>query len=536
MIWSPMRRTNLAFSLVLALTAAGSVGGAGGAQELPWIEKGRIRLDFAPSFWAWDSRFGHRMEGSDIIEEVESLGMDLTADPLGKEVLPYLDPLEKALGEALQQYGYRVRLGASQAIMEQSRLVFPFRLDLGVTDWLTVGAMVPLVRTRTEGSFVLDADSLLADVGPVPSAGSFLSTFRAVLDNAEASHPGDPNVIQARAYLDALNAAYDHDSVFPVAGSATGAQLQARLDEIRLALESGGITGIPETVPLAEDFLDEEGFSSLLTSPAMGALPLANWTRPFSIGDVEITAAARVLHRGFEPDSLGELPFFRIQLGVGGLVRLGTGSQGDPNRFFDLDPADGQMDFEGSIFGLLELGSRLGGWAHLRYGIQQEGEVLRRIADPTEILPPLDRLALLNRTPGNYVDFQVNPRFYFTPEMTFGVRYRFWSKGEDHHTLPPTDPEAPVPGSYRAPQYLNYETRETLQEVGFSATYSSLAANARGDALFPLVVRFTYMIPFRGAGGQTPKGNRFEAGVSVYRRLWGSGKEAQAEPDPPGRR
>jgi len=499
------------------------------------VEKGRIRLDFAPSFWAWDSRFGYRLEGSEVIEEVEPLGMDLIANPLGHDVLPYLTSLEKSLSEALQQQDYRVRLGASQAIMDQSRLVFPFRLELGLTDWFTVGAMVPLVRTRTEASFTLDADSLLADVGPVPSTGSFLSTFKAVLDNAEASHPGDPVVIQARTYLDALSAAYDHDSVFPVAGSSTGAQLQARLDEIRAALEAGGITGVPETVPLAEDYLDEDGFSSLLTSPAMGAYPLENWTHPFSLGDVEITAAARLLHYGFQPDSLGELPFFRLQLGVGGMVRLGTGGQGDPNRFFDLDPADGQMDLEGSVFGLVELGTRLGAWAHLRYGVQQEGDVLRRIAGPEEILPPLSRLALLNRTPGNYMDFRVNPRFYFTPEMTFGIRYHFWFKGEDHHSLPPADPETPVLVSYPAPEYLNYETREILQEVGFSATYSSLAANASGEALFPVVVRFTYMVPFRGAGGQTPKGARFEAGVSVYRRLWGSGQEDQEETDPPGK-
>jgi hypothetical protein len=429
-----------------------------------------------------------------------------------------------------------VRLGASQAILEQSRLVFPLRLELGVTDWLTVGAMVPLIRTRTEMSFALDADSLLADVGLVPNTGSFLSTFQAVLDNAEASNPGDPAVAQARAYLDALSAAYDHDSVFPAVGSSTGAQLQARLDELRGALEAGGITGIPEFVPLAEGYLDEEAFSSLLTSPAMGAYPLENLTNPFSLGDVEITAAVRVLHHGFKPDSLGELPFFRLQLGVGGLVRLGTGNQGDPNRFFALDPADGQTDFEGSVFGLMELGSRIGGWAHLRYGIQQEGEILRRIADPTEILPPLSRLALLNRTPGNYVDFQFNPRFYFTPEMTFGVRYRFWSKGEDQHSLPPSDPEILAPRSYPAPEYLNYETSETLQELGFNATYSSLAANARGEALLPLLVRFTYMVPFAGAGGQTPKGARFEAGVSVYRTLWGRGKKAEPETSAPGNR
>lgn len=525
-----MRRTASAFSTVLALSLITSAGNSATGQELPWLGRGQVRVDFTPSFWAWESRFGARADPSGVdVEEVESLGMDLTADALGSEVLPYLHPLESSLGEALLDSGYRVRLGASQAVVQQSRLVFPFRVDLGVTDWLTVGAMVPFVRPRTELTFALQADSLTADVGLTPGTGSFLSSFDAALRNAESTNPGDPAVLAARAYLDALSAAYAQGTVFPLVGSGTGIQLQARLDELRAALEAGGVTGIPESVPLAEEPLDQEGFNSLLTSPAMRAYPLENWTTPWTLGDVEVTAAARLFHHGFQPDSLGALPFLRAQLGIGGLVRLGTGEQGDPDRFLTLDLGDGQMDFEGSAFGLVELGSRFGGWFQARYGIQREGEIVRRIAGPTEILPPVSRLALLNRTPGNYFDFQVNPRFYFTPEMTFGVRYRFWAKGEDHHTLTPVDSGAVALPDYPPALLLNYETRERLQEVGLSATYSTLAAHARGEARFPIHVRFTYFRPLSGAGGQTPKGGRFEAGVAIFRSLWGRGDGAEED-------
>jgi len=519
-----MRRSRLGISLALALSLVGGGPPVLGGQELPWLDGGRIRLDFTPSFWAWDTRFGLRTDASGAtVEEAEPLGLDLTANPLGNGVLPYLVDLESDLRDALRDDDYLVSLGASQAIVEHSRLVFPIRLDLGITDWLTVGAMVPLVRNRTEISFALDADSTLADVGLVPDAVSFLSTFNAILENAEASNPNEPAVVQARAYLDALSGAYEHGSVFPVTGSSTGLQLQARLDDIRAALAAAGIIGIPETVPLAEAYLTEEDFTSLLTSPPMRAYPLEDWTTPWGLGDVEVSAAVRLLHHGFRPDSAGNLPFLRFQLGLGGLVRLGTGQQADPDRFLDIDPADGEVDFEGTAFGLLELGSRIGAWGRVRYGSQREGEAFRRIAGPTEILPPVSRLALLRWTPGNYVDLQVNPRFYFTPDMTFGVRYRFWSKGEDRYELPPVDPESPVVRSYPDPRYLNYETRETLQEWGLDATYSTLAAYERGEALLPLHVRFTYSRAFAGAGGQTPKGGRVEAGVSIFRVLWGRG-------------
>lgn len=536
MTWSPMRPTRLAFIMTLALTAGSGVSGSAGGQELPWLGRGRVRLDVAPSFWAWDSRFGTRTDASGlVVDEVEPLGMDLTANPLGSGVFPYLTNLEESLRDALQDPDYRVRLGASQAIMEHSRLVLPFRLELGLTDWLTVGAMVPLVRPRTELSFALNADSLSADVGLVPGTGTFLSTFDAALVDAEASNPGDPSLIQARAYLDALSAAYGHGSVFPVEGSEGGARLQARLDEIRSALAAAGVTGIPEIVPLAQTYLTEEDITSLLTSPAMLAYPLEDWTTPWALGDVEITAAVRVLRRGFDPDSLGELPFLRFQAGIGGLVRLGTGAQGDQARLLDPGVADGQMDIEGSVFGLVELGSRFGGWGHLRYGLQRKGEILRRIASPSEILPPRSRLALLGWTPGNYFDFQVNPRFYFTPEMTFGVRYHYWSKGEDQYDLSPMDPETLALTDFPPPEYLNYETGETLQELGISATFSTLAANARGESPLPLQVRFTYLRPLSGQGGRTPKGGRFEAGVSLYRTLWGRGNGPEPPPDPGSR-
>ena len=529
MIWSPFRR----FRFLLLIAAVHFLGlgvfSPALGQELPWLGKGKVRLDFAPDFWAWDSRFGSATGTSgSLLEEVEPLGMDLTADPLGSEVIPSLSVLEASLQEALQDGGYRVRLGASQAIVEQSRLIFPFRLEVGVTDWLTVGAMVPLIRPRTEMDFVLNADSLNADVGLSPqltgasNVARFVNDFGEILDSALEATPSDPTLLDARAYLDALAQAYAHASLFPVTGSAAGNQLQGRLDDFRVQLEALGLSGIPQEVPLAEEFLNEDGFDAFLaTRRGMDAAPLENWTTPWVMGDVEVTASARVLQSGFQADSIGERPTLRYQVGVGALVRLGTGGQADPNRLLDLDPADGQMDLEGSVFGMVEMGDRFGGWGHLRYGIQLEGEVLRRIAAPGQALPNWGRLAPLNWTPGNYLELELNPRIHLTPDMTFGVRYHLWHKGEDSYALQPIDPELLAQLNYPDPALLNQETEQTLHEVGISTTYSTLAANDRGETPFPLLVRATYFHPIMGSGGQTPKGGRFQVGLTLYRTLWG---------------
>jgi hypothetical protein len=215
-------------------------------------------------------------------------------------------------------------------------------------------------------------------------------------------------------------------------------------------------------------------------------------------------------------------------------VRLGTGKLVDPARFFDQDAGDGQLDLEGNVFGLLELGSRFGAWGQIRYGIQQEGEVFRRIAEPSHALPAYDRTAPVKWTPGNYLEVDLNPRFFLTPEMSFGARYHLWWKGEDSYVLGNVNPDVQDPAELPPAELLNLETEQRLQEVGFSATFSTLGPHARGEASLPLYIRATYFHPVNGSGGQTPKGGRFQVGVTLFKTLWGGGASESSTEELPG--
>jgi hypothetical protein len=531
----------LAFGLALPLglvsVALGLLPPGLAAQELPWLPGGQVRLDFAPGFWTWDSRYGLGVSGQ---KDVEPLGLDLTANPLGSNVLPDLEELEANIGLAMDDPSYRVQLGVSQAYMEQSRLVIPLRLEVGVTDWLTVGAMAPLVRPRMEITFALDADSLTAADGTSPfltdrtTVTQFLNALRGAVMQGEESFPGDETVAAAAAYLDALTQAYSHGTFFPVLGSSPGLRLQERLDELRASFADLGLTGLPETVPLARGYLDEAGFQEFLGGAFMRAYPLEDWTTLWSLGDVELTANVRLLRGGFEPDSSGRLPTFRYQLGGGVLVRLGTGSNADPARFFEQDAGDGQLDLEGNVFGLMELGSRFGAWGQLRYGVQNEGEIFRRITDPSQSLPSFSRTAPLRWTPGDYLEADLNPRVFLNPAMSFGVRYHFWSKGADSYTLGAVDPEFRDPAELPPAELLNLKTEQKLQEIGFSATFSTVEAHARGEASMPLFVRVTYLRPMSGSGGRTPKGGRFQAGLTIYKTFWGGRDQGESQGEPVG--
>ncbi len=492
--------------------------------------KGRMRLDFSPTFWSWDSRYGYRLdETGSVVEEVEPLSFELATESLGSGAMPILLDLEEDLRGALLDSDYRVRLGEGKAVVGQSHLTFPFRLEVGVLDWLTLGVMVPLERPRTEMDFFLQADSLNADVGLSPQVtapnrvGSFVNQFGEALALAEEANPGDPALAQARAFLESLAAAYNRATVFPSTGSVAGANLQSRLDALRAELEARGIGGIPQEVPLADGLLDEEGFASLFSAPrVLAAYPLEDWTTPWTLGDVEISTAVRLLRRGFTPDSAGALAPLRYQIGVGGLLRLGTGGQGDPNRFYSRDPSHGQMDLEGTAFGLVEVGHRLGGWGEFRYGLQTEGSVVRRIATPAQVLPDVFTRAPLDWTPGNYLELQLNPHYFLTPDLTLGLRYRYWNKGADSYALGAIDPEILAVVDFPSTDGLESETEETLQEGGFNLTYSTLKGYERGETGWPLTIRATFLFPMSGSGGGTPKGPRFQVGLSLYRTLWGS--------------
>jgi hypothetical protein len=105
--------------------------------------------------------------------------------------------------------------------------------------------------------------------------------------------------------------------------------------------------------------------------------------------------------------------------------------------------------------------------------------------------------------------------------MSFALRYHFWGKGEDKHVLQDIDPEILDLLNYPDPALLNLETEEQLHEVGFGASYTTVDANRRGEARFPVIIRALYFHPFMGSGGQTPKGARLQVGLTLYRTIWG---------------
>ena len=145
-------------------------GGGLFAQETrePLLPAGRLRFEFAPVFLSWDSRFGERSVDGGLVEEVEPLGHDLDGDT-GRGLFPGISELETNLRELVDDPTFQISVGRTRAQVTSSQVRIPLGMELGITDWLTLGVMVPLVQSRTEVTLALRADSLTANLGVSPA-------------------------------------------------------------------------------------------------------------------------------------------------------------------------------------------------------------------------------------------------------------------------------------------------------------------------------------------------------------------------------
>ena len=136
-----------------AAVAALLVASAAPAQGNPWfgedalvLSRGMVRLGFAPTFTRYDQRY--RLDG-----EVEPLGADLTTDTLGAAELSVLAPLEAQLPSLTGLSDVRVSLGRMRVHRDASIVTMPVAGEIGIGGRLSLGVVVPIVRTLSHVVF-----------------------------------------------------------------------------------------------------------------------------------------------------------------------------------------------------------------------------------------------------------------------------------------------------------------------------------------------------------------------------------------------
>jgi hypothetical protein len=566
-----MPHVRVASRLHLLLLWAGTwslpVGAWAQSPETPLLQAGQLRFEIFPEIRVFDRRYGLRVDGGTTIEEEEPLGFDFVRTPVDADFLPALTSAQASLGVLLDDPSYSASLGASRARINAGVTQIPIGIGLGIFDWLTVGARVPFVRQRIEVDFWIDPST--ANVGASPGSGStevqlFLGQLATVISattdavdmTCASVGEDDPACTQGRValsnandLLQAFQFAYT-ELVFPLAGSAAATLLEQRVSAIADQLGQVGDSTLvdmtlTEPIPWAVATLGDDIVGNLFTDPALGVAVTSpdSYYGIWELGDVEFTAALRLLQWGDEPagaddergaalptpDSATPVDSTSVDstsadstatdgtaflLGIGGTYRFGTGLSHLPDNLFDVGSGDGQDDIELHVFGRLDLGRRLRARANVRYGLQLEGTAVRRISGADDPIAPLSSRQEVLWDPGEYLEVEVVPEVRLAPELYLGLRYRYYSKGADSYSLRfDSSPDLPPV------DLLNEETEMTVQHLGVGATlWPSRRTSVGGQ--WPLAVSAEYLAPISGSGGQTPKDGRFRVAARLFISIW----------------
>lgn len=535
--------------LVLTLLGAPSLARAqavlGIGDDATTLPGGGFRLSVSNSWARYDTRY-------DTAGHVRSLAPDLTATDAGVAQFENLAPLQQQVRALSGLSSFDVSIG--HTVLNEHALVrtTPIRAEIGVTHWLQLGVLLPIVRTQTAVDFRVNSAAPAGNVGVNPGLGQGPgSSINAALEqqfesaaaalgtriNACTADPGSSpdcaNVLangpalltSAQGFASGLAQVYDSSLFVPLSGTAADNAIRARVANFSASFSGFGITDITSTGPAASEAPAGVGVvQQFVTDPAFGvAMDSIQTVTDIGLGDMELSAKIQWLN------TVGAADRFRVRRGVNfrgaltGVVRLGTGSASSPDNFLDTGRGDGQTDLELRSENDIVLGRRL--WASLVgwYGIQLADQRLMRITDPEQPIVGAYRAFPVQRDLGDYFAIAFTPRLVLGDYFSFGAQYLYWHKAQDAYTGTFTTTNFAGDTVSLDASILDRETAQREQRISAGITYSTLAAYAAGTTWLPLEISLNHTNAIAGSGGRTPKTSETTIQVRLYAHLFGRG-------------
>lgn len=488
----PRARFARAMILVVAVTAPlAAQSGYPHIEDASSPQKGMFRFRAATLWTRYDARF--TTDGS------RPLGAPFSGDSAGSAQFPALAPFESRVASASGS-AFALSLGRSRVDAVAREEVVPLTLEYGVTNRLSVGVMMPMVRRRVMVQFRLDtAGGFVANVGPNPhrSSGSPAASNNAQVQSQFAnaitqlqgrlsscqSNPaaaGCPALLARQAEAQSLIAASQTfaSDVGVVYGTATTqgspfvplsvtpaqAAIAARVSTFNnqykdlLGTSVNLLTQVPRGAAGPAGVSDVQRY---MTSE-LGRDSIANSERVL-IGDVELGAHFRALDRRTKRS--------RMQLAVGTGLRLATGSRQYKGELVDLSTGGGMIIASGRAV----MDGRMG-----RVGLIASTSFASN-------LRAVDTVKLATRSE-RWTDISLSPRWHFSDPFSVHAAY----------SLRSTDKEG---GD---------------QLVGGGLSISRISDFTGGP--LPIEMRFTHLQAIRGDPAR-PKFFRDQLELRIYYRL-----------------
>ena len=453
--------------------------------------KGFVRFRPILAWTRYDSRFA--------VNGVEPLGAAFTAESLGSANYPPLAPIE-ALTRSVSQAGsaYRLSMGRSRLDATTRDEVMPLAADFGITDWLSVGVMMPVVRRRLTTLFILDSTG--SNVGPNLQRTS----TNAAQTNALVQSQFAAAATQLQSTIQSCQANPSGAGCTAVLanGPALLAESQTFATQVSLLYGSPTETGaafVPRTQSAEQtavatrvsDF--NSRYFALLGSNLISAVPVGaagpagvdqfqsfvvddvqgdslTSQERIGIGDIEVGFKLRVLDR-----PVTETRRMGLQVAVAANVRLPTASRETASEVLDMRLGEGDPVID--VRGIMDTRLR-------RFGLLAVGHQSFRIGEEAE---PVSAGGQLTPVPTSWTALDLAPRWHISEALSVHGAY-----------------------SYRRTDV------DLDQLVGGGVTYSAFNSRRRGNAP-PMEMRFTHLEAIRGDPGR-PKFFREQLEVRIYVR------------------
>jgi hypothetical protein len=554
---SRLRCALLCALVVPTLMSAQAVGGVGDDARV--VPRGTLRVSILSEWTRYYERYGRSTPGRKD-GALEPLGVDFTFDTLGPLRLASLAPIEAGVRALSGMPDFNASLGKIGVQVRDRLVTTPLAIDVGLTQRLTVGVVIPFVTATSEVDLRANPTGRESTLGfnptlSTPAAFSANALLLAQFDSAAAqlnqrlSFCGNNPSVTGCGSLNA-NAASARDLIakangfatglgqiyggrngskgalfVPISGTTAQAAIESRVAAYRALYATFGATALTATGPFpAQVPLTSSDVQRVITDSAFGirAQPLAG-SIARGLGDVDVSVKFRVVDTfGKTVDERAAPKGFGWRQSVGAVYRLGTGTRSAPDNFTDLGTGDHQNDIEMRSFTDLSFGGRL--WVALvaRYNIQMADERVTRIPEsPDKPLAAAYRQQTVKRDLGDELDVSVSPRWTFNESVGLSGYYSYRRKFSDAYSGTFTVSNLLGQPERIDAAVLGLETEAREHRFGGGVTYSTVAAFERGAAAFPVEVTYFHFQTTLGSGGSVPKLSMDQLQVRLYRRLFG---------------
>jgi hypothetical protein len=513
--------TFTALLLFVPLGAAAQV-----PEDASVLPKGRLRISLDPQRVFWDERF--MPEGAR-----ERWTIDFEQDPFGTFAIPSLTPHETAIRSLTGLSTFSLSLGPSTLHAEADARWTPLRIELGLSDRLTVGVGVPIVKTRVRAGFSLDTaaasvgwNPTLLQAGDAAGLAAYQALFAelnaAIIDleaNIAAGQYGCPTSPECAAAQDLLVRARAFEAEFgalvwgagggeqspflPLARTEAANELAVRVSDLQAEFATLSVPGFTQAPAFPTDPLSTTAFQGFVGDPDFGIagtqlVGIERW----GIGDAELRAKYLLLDRPW------------IRSAVTGVLRLPTGTLDDPDHFFDLASGDQQLDLEGQWHVDLRPLPEVAAGFSIRYVHQRSGTLVRRVTPHDRPIGSLVTKREVDRKLGDVLEISVVPSVFLAPVLDVYLYGGYRWKGTDRVQEAGAADGVPFPA-----EVAEINTGQTAWRVGGGLRYRPTRTLETG---------LIYISTLNGKGGLTPAASFTAITFRLYYTLFN-----RPAPEPP---